>query len=355
MKFGRAETSRCFSVPSLLLGLIFFLPTHVVYGVHGQPSQASHAAQEQNQKASRQDRSPWVDGENWDSLSIADSKFQAELPFVVSKEKTNDFERELIRVHWRYGDSIDLWIIKPLGVEKPPVVLYLYSYPSETDRFRDDKYCRRITQGGFAAVGFVSALTGQRYHTRPMKEWFVSELPEALVKTTHDVQLILNYLEMRGDVDMDRVGMFGQGSGGTIAILAAAADPRIKALNLLDPWGDWPDWMAKSLRVPDKERPRYITPEFQKQIAPFDPLVWLPKLESRHIRIQYVLDDAITPEICQEKIEAAAPGSAKVVTYDSSQEFFEASIEGKVFQWIKEQLQPEQRAGKKSLSDSSEE
>src|ERR1022692_4628664 len=76
--------------------------------------------------------------------------------------------------------------------------------------------------------GFVSALTGQRYHDRPMKEWFVSELPEALGSSVHDVQMILNYLADRNDLDMTRVGMYGQGSGGTIAILAASADPRLK-------------------------------------------------------------------------------------------------------------------------------
>jgi pimeloyl-ACP methyl ester carboxylesterase len=353
MEFVSTGISRCFSVRILFLGLIFFLPAHLVYG---QPSKASDEAQEQSQKASRQDRSPWVDGENWDSLSIADSKFQAEPPFVVSKEKTDDFEREFIQVHWRYGDPIDLWVMKPLGIEKPPVVLYLYSYPSETDRYRDDQFCKRITRGGVAAVGFVSALTGQRYHSRPMKEWFVSELQESLVKTTHDVQLILNYLEKRGDMDVDRVGMFGQGSGGTIAILAAAADPRIKALNLLDPWGDWPDWMAKSLRVPDEERSRYVTPEFQKQIAPFDPVAWFPKLESRRIRIQYVVDDGITPEICQKKMEAAVPqGSTQVVKYDNTKALWVAATDGKLFDWIKEQLQPEQRAGKKSFSNDSEE
>ncbi len=54
-----------------------------------------------------------------------------------------------------------------------------------------------------------------------MKEWFVSELQESLVESTHDVQMIINYLSTRGDLDMDRVGMFGQGSGGAIAILAA--------------------------------------------------------------------------------------------------------------------------------------
>jgi acetyl esterase/lipase len=74
-----------------------------------------------------------------------------------------------------------------------------------------------------------------------MNKWFVSELQEALATSTHDVQMVLNYLAKRGDLDMSRIGMFGQGSGGAIAILSAAADSRIVALDVLDPWGDWPD------------------------------------------------------------------------------------------------------------------
>ena len=74
-------------------------------------------------------------------------------------------------------------------------------------------------------------MDGHRYHDRPMRQWFVSELQEAVVKSVHDVQMILNYLSTRGDLDLNRIGMFGQGSGGTIAILVASVDPRIKAIN----------------------------------------------------------------------------------------------------------------------------
>jgi hypothetical protein len=80
--------------------------------------------------------------------------------------------------------------------------------------------------------------------------------------------------------------MFGQGSGGTIAILSASVDPRIKALDVLDPWGDWPDWLAKSPQVPDAERAAYLKPEFLAKVAPLDPVVWLPKLTDRaHVEI----------------------------------------------------------------------
>ena len=340
MRFGRAQISAWFFVSILFFFLNLF---GIVYAQQGSPPNSN---QEQSSRPVGSIKPPW-NGEDWDSLSLETSSLRPEAPVIGAKDQTADFTRELIQVHWRFGDPIDLWVIKPRGIEKPPVVLYLYGYPSETDRFRDDRYCRRVTRGGFAAVGFVSALTGQRYHDIPMRQWFVSELQQALVETAHDVQMIIDYLSTRGDMDMKRIGMFGQGSGGTIAILAAAVDPRIKALNLIDPWGDWPDWMAKSARIPEVERPTYVKPEFLKQLAPFDPIQWLPKLNSRPVRILDVMDDPITPVICKKKIEAAVVGaSTQIVKFDDVRGLRAASNDGNAFQWIKEQLGPkrEERA-----------
>jgi dienelactone hydrolase len=281
------------------------------------------------------------DHETWDSVVLDPGSLIAEKPLRGELDEFPDFTRELVQVHWRFADPIELYVIRPKGVENPPVVLYLYGYPSETDRFKDDGYCRRVTQGGFAAIGFVSALTGQRYHDRPMKQWFVSELQEALVTSTHDVQMILNYLADCGDFDMRHVGMVGAGSGATIAILAASVDSRIQALDLLDPWGDWTDWMAYSPRIPDAERPNYLKAEFLKRIAPFDPIAWLPKLKTNPVRLELVADDPVTPSPCQKKIEAAAAhDSVEVVKFQSTRALLDASSGGKHFQWIKDRLQP---------------
>lgn len=282
------------------------------------------------------------ESEDFQSLSLHGRSLKAQQPLVAEKGEFPGFTREILEVKWRRGDPIHLYVILPEGAKKPPVVLYLYSYPSETDRFRDDDFCRRVTQGGFAAVGFVSALTGQRYHDIPMKQWFVSELPYSLTASVHDVQMILNYLDSRGDVDMDRVGMFGQGSGGSIAVLAAAVDPRIKAIDLLNPWGDWPDWMAKSARVPDTERPNYVKPEFLDRVAPLDPVRWLPKLKSRPVRILDAMDDPITPAVSKRQIESAAPApSGQVTEYGDTEAMQQELSGGKLFHWIKQQLRPD--------------
>ncbi len=238
------------------------------------------------------------------------------------------------------ADPIDLYVIKPTGVEKPPVILYLYSYPFELDHFRDDAFCQFLVRNGVAAVGFPSALTGLRYHApRPMKQWFVSELQESMATSAHDVQMILDYLDKRGDLDMSRVGMFGDGSGASIAILAAAVDPRIKSLDLLDPWGDWPTWMAASPFVPEDERAQYVKPDFLKKVATLEPVDWLPRIQAKKFRLDIELFDTTTPGPAREKLRAAVPTGSSVMLYKNMDEFKSAFEDGKNLKWIQHELQ----------------
>ena len=289
--------------------------------------------------------------ESFSSLSLKDSNLHPDPPIMGGKAETKTFVRELLRVQWRPNDPIDLYVIHPVGPKKPPVVLYLYGFPSDSDRFKDDRYCERVTRGGAAAVGFVSAFTGQRNEYRPPKNWFVSELPEAVATTVHDVQMILNYLDSRGDLDMSRVGMLGQGSGGAIAILAAAADSRLRALDLLDPWGDWPDWLATASIVPAEERANYLKPDFLKRLEPLEPVHFLPELKSRNLRIQFV-DEYGEPKAAVHKLEVAAPSAATVRHYPTALEFRNVTADGGLFTWIIHELAPQQGTNQETKTGS---
>jgi hypothetical protein len=277
--------------------------------------------------------------EDWSLLSIGTSKLEPLPPLVAQTDEGDGFTRTLVQMKWRPGDPLDVYVILPKGVKKPPAALYLYGYKDDTERFKDNRWCQRVTSGGFAAVGFVSALTGHRFHDRPMRQWFVSELQESLGSTVHDVKFILDYLSQRGDIDMNRVGMFGQSSGGTIAILAAAADPRIKAVDVLDPWGDWPVWLAQSWVVTqDPDHANFTDADFLKRVAPLDPVKWLPTLKTKHIRIQQVMDNTATPDVSKDAIKKAAPKRAEVVRYHHLSQFAEVASNGKLFGWVKVQL-----------------
>ena len=277
--------------------------------------------------------------ENWSVPRVDPAAMNPIASAVIGTAELPTFTRELLRVQWRTGDPIDLYVMKPRGVTNPPVVLYLYSYPSDSDRFRDDGWGKRATEGGFAAVGFVSALTGQRYTNRPMKEWFVSQLQESLGVSAHDVQMVLNYLALRGDLDLKRVGMIGQGSGGAIAILAAAADPRIKVLDVLDPWGDWPDWVKLAPLDSAEERASFMKPEFLAKVSNLDPVSYLPKLKLKALRVEEVMDEPLTPMVAKQKIAAAAPPSS-VVEYKDLTAYREAWRVTGLAGWVHEQLRP---------------
>lgn len=274
--------------------------------------------------------------EDWSSLQIGASKLEPMPPKVGGVDEQETFTRIMTRVQWRPGDPIDLWIFLPKGATKPPVVLYLYD--GNDARFRDNNWAQRVTAGGVAAVAFVPALTGPRFHDRPMKQWFVSELQEALGSTVHDVKFILDYLDSTGNFDMNRAGMFGEGKGGTIAILAAAADPRIRAVDALEPWGDWPDFLAKSPVVePDPAHADYLKPEFLKKVAPLDPVKWLPDLKVP-VRIQQTRDNDQTPLECKEAIKAAAPKQAEVLRFAALRDLGTRESGGRLYEWIKDKL-----------------
>jgi hypothetical protein len=282
--------------------------------------------------------------EDWTTLKVSPDQKGPD-PFPPMRSEFPEFTREFVQLTWRPGDLIDLYVLKPAGFKKPPLILYLYSFPKTTEAgFKDNDFAKLLTKNGFAAVGFVSALTGPRYHDRPMKQWFVSELQEALAASVHDVQLILNYLDQRGDLDMSRVGMFADGSGASIAIMAASVDPRIKALDLLNPWGDWPDWMAKSTLIQlEDERAEYVKPEFLKKVENLDPVKYLPQLTTQRVRLQYLDMDTVTPKSAWERIKAAAPPNAVVAEYPNLKALgktfgFGPEFTSKLFEWIQMQV-----------------
>jgi dienelactone hydrolase len=283
--------------------------------------------------------------EDWTTISLAKSGIPDVAPGATLLSKTEmpgGCTRELRRLQWRPADPIDLYVIRPSGAAKVPVVLFLYNYTFDFDVFRDERWCARVLENGFAIAGFPPALSYARLHApRPLKQYFVSELQEALATSTHDVQMILNYLGSRDDLDVDHVGVFGQGSGGAIAILAAAADSRIDTLDLMDPWGDWPDWLKESAQIPEEERTAYLKPEFLGRVANLDPISYLPQLKGRALRIHQVMSDPVTPATARDKIAAAAPAPDQVMRYPDGTAEAKALGKNGIVKWLGEQLNPQ--------------
>jgi len=332
----------------LFAGLMFLVGTNAGVAVAQDNKPSTHA------DANRLDGPSAVAVANLEEKDFAD--FHEDLTSVKLDTRTLELklampgpraafancDLQTVRLKWRPNDSLDLYICIPKGVEKPPVIVYLYGYPFNEKRYSDDGWYARTTDMGYATIAFFPALSGPRLHSpRPLRQNFLSQLPETLAMTAHDTQMVINYLSTRKDLnlDLDRLGIFATSFGATAAILAAAADSRIKAIDLLNPWGDWPDWVKKSELLGFVPCETCSQPEFLQNLAPLDPVKWLPTLTTPYIRIRHFVENGETPRIAQDRMEAVVAKSAKVVRYENVAAFNRSAVGGKTFDWIKAALQ----------------
>jgi len=120
--------------------------------------------------------------------------------------------------------------------------------------------------------------------------------------------------------------------------LASAADPRINVLDVLDPWGGWPAWIATSPFVPQAERSDYVKPDFLKKAAALETVEWLPKIQAKKFRLQQLLFETDTPKSVKEKLRAAVPAGTPVVLYKTLDEFKAAFPYSTNLGWMEHEL-----------------
>ena len=71
--------------------------------------------------------------EDLNSLKLDTSGLKAEIPVpgAIDDDPSKPFIRQRFQLQWRPDDRLDLYIVRPRGVAKPPVILYLYSFPQD--------------------------------------------------------------------------------------------------------------------------------------------------------------------------------------------------------------------------------
>ena len=84
--------------------------------------------------------------ENLEELSLKGSSLTPIPPVPGGQMETADFTRDLFQMKWRKNDPMDVYVILPKGVTRPPVAIYLYGFPVEEGRFRNDTFCKLVTR-----------------------------------------------------------------------------------------------------------------------------------------------------------------------------------------------------------------
>lgn len=123
---------------------------------------------------------------------------------------------------------------KPEGIENPPVVIMQPGLEATKEEIFG--YCDGFLDRGMATFPVDGPGQGEAEYDLPIRGDY-----ETVVKA------IIDHLETRGDLDCNRVGIFGVSLGGYYAPRAAAFEKRIKACVAISGAFDWAaNWDKKS-------------------------------------------------------------------------------------------------------------
>jgi dienelactone hydrolase len=152
------------------------------------------------------------------------------------------YTEEMLSYSAERDERVPVLIVKRAGQsERAPVVIVLHGTGGSKEGTRGQ--LRLLADNGFVAVAIDARFHGERARPIPgLANSYQSAMLRAfrtgvghpyLYDTVWDVMRLIDYLVTRPDVDGARIGVVGNSKGGTEAVLAAAADPRIA---VVVPW-----------------------------------------------------------------------------------------------------------------------
>ena len=148
---------------------------------------------------------------------------------------------ERVAIPWK-GDTLFGNLRKPRGVAHPPVVVMIMGLDSTKEEMHSNEMV--FLARGMATLAFDGPGQGEAEYDHAI-------LPEY----EGPVGAVIDYLEARGDVDADHVGLWGVSLGGYYAPRAAAFEPRARAcISLTGPF----DFAAAFDRAPALTREAVI-------------------------------------------------------------------------------------------------
>lgn len=122
------------------------------------------------------------------------------------------------------------WFMRARNVEpgeRAPAILHVHGNAGNIAYH--DSYSRFLTQAGFHVLLFDYRCYGQSDDQGPLRR-------DALLR---DADAALDALLARRDVDVQRVGVYGQSLGGNFAIALTAQRPEVRALVTLSTFSTW--------------------------------------------------------------------------------------------------------------------
>ena len=151
------------------------------------------------------------------------------------------------------------------------------------------------------------------------------------VQQVRDLRRALDVLVAQPGIDATRVAYVGHDFGAMYGTLAAAVDPRVTHFVFMAGTASFSDWFLYGPKLEGEARERFIA-----QLAPLDPVRWVPKLRGP-VLMQFADTDEHVSTARREQLAAAAPRGADVRVYKAGHELSEESTRERLV-WLRKTL-----------------
>ena len=149
------------------------------------------------------------------------------------------------------------------------------------------------------------------------------------VQQVRDLRRALDVLLAQPRLDRSRVAFVGHDFGAMYGTLAATHDSRITHFVFMAGTSSFSDWFLYG--PPKLEGEARET--FVRELAPLDPIAWLPKLRGP-LLLQFADQDQHVPAVRRERLIAAAPKGSDSRVYQAGHELNQAATRDRL-DWLR--------------------
>ncbi|MGB9718549.1 MAG: alpha/beta hydrolase family protein [Thermoproteota archaeon] len=310
--------------------LLLIILASLYTSVAGSPAVSHHTAEEDFSRFYTYDRS---------------------IPLNASEELIRD--EGVCKIYKVYFNSVDnervpAMISIPSGPGKHPCVVFLHGYGGSKEDILS--FASLVAAEGYAVIAIDAEFHGERREEG--KELYSPNLEESvkgIIQTIIDLRRAVDYLETRGEIDVERIGYVGGSMGGILGAIFIGVEPRVKAAALLVAGGNMSLMIMRSQHPAIPAIRKYLEEqgityrELQESLNPVDPLNFIGKFAPRPVAFHFGKNDRIVPAEAGEQLYKAAGEPKQVYWYDSGHnlplelvvarilDFMDRELKGRVF------------------------
>ena len=248
----------------------------------------------------------WWGGEGRRAIGYAPG-VEADQQLIVESTSTSD---EVIVEDVRFAGDAEAWLVRPAADDGLAGLVQWHWLDTEAPDGNRDEFLGDARE--LAGRGFVSLLPQGRFPWRIDPSGSEDDERQIEAEVSRLLQGVDLLARLPG-VDADRLGFVGHDFGAMLGMVAAAREPRIRALALVAPtprWGDWflPFWPIAEDRI-----------DYLRRMRPLDPVEQMPRLAPRPVLLQFGQRDYFVPLMSGRELQrsAASDATTELRTYDA--------------------------------------